>query len=72
MIARIGIADTGRDVEVEVDSRDTFVDQVESAYANGNELLWFTDTNGNEVGIPTSKIAYIDQRHLLSSQSRPV
>ncbi len=60
MIARIGIADTGRDIEVAVESRDTFVGQVESAISNDNEILWFTDTKGNEVGIPTSKIAYIE------------
>ena len=32
MIARIGIADTGRDVEVAIDSKDEFVSRVEAAY----------------------------------------
>ena len=60
MIARIGIADTGRDVEIEVEDKDTFMSQIEAAYAKGNEILWLNDSKGNDVGIPVSKIAYIE------------
>ena len=60
MIARIGIADTGRDVEVAIDSKDEFVSRVEAAYTDGQEILWMKDTKGRDVGVPLSKIAYIE------------
>ena len=60
MNVRIGIAETGREVEVEVEDRAGIVDRLEEAYANGSAILWFNDIKGNEVGIPTSRIAYVE------------
>ena len=60
MIARIGIADTGRDVEVAIDSKDEFVSRVEAAYEAGQQILWMKDTKGKDVGVPLTKIAYIE------------
>lgn len=60
MNVRIGIAEVGREVEVEVDDRDTFVSTIEKAYTNDQHILWFNDTKGNEVGIPLSKIAFVE------------
>ena len=67
MIACIGIADTGRDVEVAVDNRDELVSRIESVYTDGLAILWLEDTNGNEVGIPMDKIAYVE----ISGDSKP-
>jgi len=60
VIARIGIADTGRDIEVVVDSRDELVSRIESAYTDGLAILWLEDTKGNDIGIPMDKIAYVE------------
>ena len=60
MNVRIGIAETGREVEVEVADRDEFVARLDTAYADGEKILWFNDTKGNEVGIPVARIGFIE------------
>ena len=57
---RIGIADTGREVEVEVDSRHDVVNQIEEAFAGAAHVLWFSDLKGGEVGIPIARIAFVE------------
>ena len=60
MNVRIGIADTGREVEVEVEDRADIVGRLEEAFSKGGAILWFNDVKGNEVGIPTGRIAYVE------------
>lgn len=60
MKARIGIADTGREVEVEVEDRDAFKKRLEKAHRQNDPLLWFTDAKGADLGIPLRRIAYIE------------
>ena len=60
MNVRIGIADTGREVEIAATSRDEVVDQINKAYADEAHILWFTDVKGDEIGIPLARIAYIE------------
>ena len=60
MIARIGIADTSRELEITIESRDAFVQQVESAYADGQAMIWVSEVKGSEVGIPVARIGYIE------------
>lgn len=67
MNVRIGIADTGRDIEIQVESRDEIVDRIEKAYRDDAYILWFNDTKGNEVGIPLARIAYLE----LSDDAEP-
>ena len=58
--ARIGIADTGREVEVEVEDRTGFMERLEQAHRQNEPILWFTDVNGADLGVPLRRIAYIE------------
>ena len=58
--ARIGIADTGREIEVEINSRDEIVNLIEEAYSDGRNILWLNDVKGSEYGIPLARIAYVE------------
>lgn len=60
MRARIGIADTGREIEVEVGSKDEIVTRLEDAYSDGVSLLWFQDAKGGDIGVPLERIAFIE------------
>lgn len=60
MRARIGIADTGREIEVEVGNKDEIVRRLESAYDDGVSILWFQDTKGDDIGVPVERIAFIE------------
>jgi len=59
MKVRIGIADTDKLIEIEVDDGDSFRKEVEKAI-DGNRLGWFTDSEGRSVGIPARNIAFIE------------
>lgn len=69
MKARIGIADAGREVEVEVENRSEFMERVDKAHRKGDSMLWFTDVKGNDLGVPIQRIAYIE---LVDEQDRAV
>lgn len=58
--ARIGIADTGREVEVEVEDRTGFMERLEAAHRRDEPILWFTDAKGADLGVPLRRIAYIE------------
>lgn len=58
--ARIGIADTGREVEVEVEDRTGFMERLEQAHRQDEPILWFTDLKGADLGVPLRRIAYIE------------
>lgn len=60
MRARIGIADTGREIEVEVGNKDEIVRRLESAYNDAVSILWFQDTKGDDIGVPLERIAFIE------------
>jgi len=59
MKVRIGIADTDKLIEIEVDDGDSFREEVEKAI-DENGLGWFTDSEGRSVGIPARSIAFIE------------
>jgi len=58
--ARIGIADAGREIEVEVAGRDEVVERLESAYREGVPILWFKNEKGHDIGVPLGRIAFIE------------
>ena len=60
MKARIGIADTGREVEVEVEDRGELAKRLETAYRKGVPILWFQDTKGRDIGIPLGRVAFVE------------
>ncbi len=59
MKVRIGIAETDKMIEIEVDDVASFKVELEHAMAGG-ELAWFTDSKGRTVGIPTRQVAFVE------------
>lgn len=61
MDVRIGITQTPREIELDMaDDGDAVKKAVESAVAAGDTLLWLTDRKGRSVGVPATKIAYVE------------
>ncbi|MFV2039586.1 MAG: DUF3107 domain-containing protein [Acidimicrobiales bacterium] len=62
MIVRIGVSDTPKELEVEMD--DDAVAQikadVESVMTEAEGVLWLTDRHGRQIGVPAARIAYVD------------
>jgi hypothetical protein len=59
MRVRIGITDTSKVVELEIDDIETFQGVMERAMAEGG-LAWFTDTRQRVVGVPTASVAFVE------------
>ena len=59
MRARIGIAETSKVVEVDIDDVEAFRTEVEQGVANGG-VVWFTDIKGRTVGIPSRGLAFVE------------
>jgi hypothetical protein len=59
MKVRIGVADSSKLVELEIDDLKSFKKTLEAALTGG-EMAWFTDTKGNEVGVPAQRISYVE------------
>lgn len=60
MKARIGIADTGREIEVEIKDRDELAKRLETAYRKNTPILWFRDSRDRDIGIPLARVAFIE------------
>lgn len=59
MKVRIGIAETSKVVELEVDDAEEFQSEIERAITEGG-MAWFTDTKDRTVGIPASNVAFVE------------
>lgn len=62
MDIRVGVTDTSKELEIPVpDDTDpeSVRKQVEEAIGTGG-ILWLTDRRGRQVGIPTTKVAYVE------------
>jgi len=59
MRVRIGITDTNKVVELDVDDIEQFKSEMERAMDAGG-LAWFIDTKGRDVGIPTRGVAFVE------------
>lgn len=60
MKVKIGVAESNRVVEIEVDDASAFEKTMEDAYDSGKGLIWFEDTKRRRVGIPKERIAFIE------------
>lgn len=60
MRVRIGIGDTSREVELDVDDGDVLIAEIEEAFDGEKTILWFTDVGDRRIGIPVPRIAYIE------------
>lgn len=59
MKVRIGIADTSKLVELDIEDPKSFKKEMERATADGG-LAWFIDSKGREVGVPASRLAFVE------------
>lgn len=62
MEVRIGVTYTPREIELEFGDdtdRDGLMKTVDEALG-GDGVLWLTDRRGRHVGVPVSKIAYVE------------
>ncbi len=69
MRVRIGLADTGTDVEVDVSDIDAFVKELETAIEAQASLMWVEDPERGRYAIAVNKIAYV---HIESERTRKV
>ena len=60
MRVRIGIGDTSREIELDVDDGDALIAEIEDAFGGEKMILWFTDVGDRRIGIPVLRIAYIE------------
>jgi hypothetical protein len=60
---RIGVTYSAKELDLEVPdgtSPEDLRKQVESALADDDSVLWLTDRRGRQVGVPASKVAYVE------------
>ena len=63
MDVRIGVTYTAKEIELELEDgadRGRLVKDVEAALSDEEKVLWVTDKRGRQVGVPSSKIAYVE------------
>jgi hypothetical protein len=54
------MADTAREVDVEVDDTDSLIADVERALTEGEKLLWVTTEEGRRYGLVVDRIVFVD------------
>lgn len=59
MRVRIGISDTDKVVELEVEDGGKFKSEIEKAMEAGG-LAWFVDARGRSIGIPAQRVAFVE------------
>ncbi|MBT8216408.1 MAG: DUF3107 family protein [Acidimicrobiia bacterium] len=69
MRVRIALAETGHDVEVEVEDAEAFMKEFEEALGGARAVLWLDDPDGHKYGVAVSKIAFV---HLEGERERIV
>jgi len=60
---RIGVTYTPKEIDVELDEgvdRDQLRAEIEAALSKDAGVLWLTDRRGRCVGVPASKVAYVE------------
>jgi hypothetical protein len=60
---RIGVTYTPKEIEVELSDdtdRDQLIATIEDTVSAEAKVLWLTDRRGRRVGVPSSKIAYVE------------
>ncbi len=58
MNVRIGILNSAREIEVEVEDEKSFVKSIEDALKDGGSLVW-VDSHGDKIGVVAAHIAYV-------------
>ena len=70
MIIRIGVGDTAKEVQLEMEEGTdlpALKSHIDNVIESSSGTLWLSDKDGREVGVPAAKITFID----IGSQSAP-
>jgi hypothetical protein len=54
------MADTPREIDVDVDDAEALVNAFMEAMAGGEKVLWVTDEEGRRHGLVVDRIVYVD------------
>lgn len=60
---RIGVTQAPREINLELADdadRDDLKARIEAALGGATDTLWITDRRGNDVAVPSAKIAYVE------------
>ena len=60
MKARIGVAESGKVIEIEVEDAEAFRRDIEEAFSSDTKVYWFADVKRRSVGVPIARIAYVE------------
>ncbi len=63
MDVRIGIVQSMKELDIELPDdadREKVLAAIETAMAEDSTILWLTDRNPRQVGVPVGKVAYIE------------
>lgn len=62
MEVRIGITQSVKEIEVELDDaeREKTLADITSSVTSGEGVLWLTDKRGRMIGVPSAKVAYVE------------
>jgi uncharacterized protein (DUF2344 family) len=63
MDVRIGITQSGQVIELELDEetdREALRSQIDDVLSTESSVLWLTDRKGKEVGVPASRVSFIE------------
>lgn len=69
MRVRIGLADTGTDVDIDIENVEAFVKDLEAAVEAETPLLWVEDPERGRFAISVGKISYV---HIEGESTRSV
>lgn len=58
---RIGIIDTAKEISLEIEqNQEELKTTIEGALTESAGMVWLSDRKGRQVGIPASKVAYVE------------
>ncbi|HEX9505469.1 MAG TPA: DUF3107 domain-containing protein [Acidimicrobiia bacterium] len=61
MDLHIGVTHTPKELDLELDgTADEVVATIDAALTDGAPIVWLTDVKGRRIGVPASKIAYVE------------
>jgi hypothetical protein len=61
MDVKIGVVYTPKELLLELDgSAEDVRSSIDSALANKEPIVWFSDSKGRRIGVPSDKIAYVE------------
>lgn len=62
MNIRIGVSQSPKELEVEIDDAEgaKAVEELAAAVRDDSGMVWLTDKKGRRVGVPTAKLAWVE------------